>query len=181
MFSIVLPEEELFDDLTQTFGGLQEEVLLELEHSLVSLSKWESFFEKPFLTDEKKTEEETRAYIRFMCLTPNVPPETFERLKDADLTLVNAYITAKMTATWFGETKRKPGPPEIVTAELMYYWMIELKIPMECQHWHLNRLITLIEVCNRHNAPAKKTPKSDLLAERRRMNAERRKQSQSSG
>lgn len=180
MLQLDIPASEHFNDDSQTFS-VQEEVQLVLEHSLVSLSKWESFFEKPFLETQSKTTEETLAYIRFMALDENIPPEIFARISNEHIAQINAYITAKMTATWFGKSKPTGPNPEIVTAELLYYWMFELKIPMECQHWHLNRLLTLIEVCNKKNAPAKKTDRGEMIADRKRMNAERRAAANSTG
>lgn len=180
MLTIVIPQMDIFNDDSQQFSVL-EEFHLELEHSLISLSKWESFFEKPFMETQKKTTEETLAYIRFMALDERVPAAIFDRITNDHMERINAYITAKMTATWFGATRKGAPNPEIVTAELLYYWMFELKIPMECQHWHLNRLLTQIEVCNKKNAPAKKTNRSEMISDRKRMNAERKAKTNSTG
>lgn len=178
MLTITVPAVEYFDEVKEEFIS-QGEVTLELEHSLVSLRKWESKFEKPMMGESAKTNEETLAYIEAMTLTPNVPPEVYTRFTQQNVDDVNAYIEAKMTATWFPENN-KPGKKEIVTAEVIYYWMIALNIPFECQHWHLKQLLTLIEVCNRKNQPEKKAGKPNM-ADRNALNRARRAQAQSAG
>jgi hypothetical protein len=179
VLTIVVPLTERYDEETNTFV-VHTSATLELEHSLVSLSKWESFFEKGFLNQEPKTPEETLWYVRAMTLTPNVPEEVFNSLTKKHVDEIDAYIGAKMTATTFPE-QQSSGSREPITAELIYYWMITLNVPFECQHWHLNRLLTLIRVCNVKNAPAKKRSKSEMMAERQRLNAERRARYGSSG
>jgi hypothetical protein len=179
MLTLTVHGEELWDEETETFI-YPKVAKLELEHSLFSLSKWESKFEKPFLSTKEKTTEEVLGYIEMMCLTPNVPPEVFHNLQQSELNKVNDYIQAKMTATTFSTTGITPQaagkPKEIITNELIYYWMNKLTIPVEFQHWHLNRLFTLIEVHNRKDNPPKKTGamKRDAIADRARLNAERK-------
>lgn len=181
MLRITIPLSEVFDERTSEFA-VAEALTLDLEHSLVSLSKWESKWEVPFLAGDKKTKEETLDYIRMMILGEIPPDEELGRLTEWEFSQINAYIDAKMTATWFNEKHvPKGGPPEVITAEIIYYWMISLSIPFECQHWHLNRLLTLIKVCNYKNAPKKKMSRSETATQQRELNKLRREQSGSRG
>jgi hypothetical protein len=175
VLKITIPGVESFDEFKNEFI-MSDEVHLELEHSLASLSKWESVWEKPFLSSEEKSVEETVSYVRDMVLTPDVPDEVFNQLTNDNLKEINAYIAKKMTATWFNERGPKKPNTKTITSELLYYWMVAHSIPFECQYWHLNRLLTLIRVCNEENAPEEKVSESDMIAERRRLNEERRKQ-----
>lgn len=171
---------ERWDNKKQEF--IQPKVqVLQLEHSLISMSKWESKWCKPFLTSEDKTIEETLDYIKFMTLTPNVNPEVYLHITRANMKEINDYIEAPMTATTFSDNKNAKGKREIITAELIYYWMIALNIPFECQKWHLNKLLTLIKVCNIKNSPPKKRSQKETKNHYEALNAARRKQLNSKG
>lgn len=181
MLQITVPAVELWDEKKEEFvTGLKKQELL-LEHSLISLSKWESKWCKPFLSKEEKTLEETIDYIKCMTITKNVDQEIYERLTYSNIEAINRYIDAPMTATVFSNNKVQAGRREQITSELIYYWMISLNIPMECQKWHLNRLLTLIRVCNIKNTPPKKTNKRDIINQYASLNAARRKQFNTKG
>ncbi len=155
--------------------------VLRLEHSLVSLSKWESKWCKPFFSKKEKTYEETIDYIKCMTLTQNVDPDVYEYLTEENFKQVNEYIVAPMTATTFSEDRSGKVNREIITSELIYYWMIALNIPVEFQKWHINRLLTLIRVCNVKNTPPKKRSKRDIARENAMLNAQRRARLNSKG
>lgn len=174
MLRITIPSREFWDESKNEFVFTKAQTL-QLEHSLVSLSKWEAKWQKAFLSKKEKTYEETLDYVRCMTLTQNVDPEVYHRLTTENIQQINEYISAPMTATYFAEDKSRPSR-ETVTAELIYYWMISCNIPFECQKWHLNRLLALIRVCNIKNSPPKKRSKRDIMSQNAALNAARRKQ-----
>lgn len=173
MLTIVVPEREYFDDNKNEFVHTKE-VTLQLEHSLVSLSKWEAKWNKPFLSSNDKTDEEILDYIRCMTITQNVDKSVYYRLSKENIEKINNYINLPMTATTFSDRNASRNK-ETITAEIVYYWMIALNIPFECQKWHLNRLLTLVKVCSIKNAPPKKMSKNEIFSRNRALNASRRK------
>lgn len=180
MLQITIPAVELWDERKQEFITTKEQTL-QLEHSLVSLSKWESKWCKPFLSKQEKTFEETLDYIKCMTIMPNVDPEVYNYLTNENIEEINNYINAPMTATYFSDDKTVKPSREQITAELIYYWMIALNIPFECQNWHLNRLLTLIKVCNIKNQPPKKISKKEIMRRNTALNAARRKRLNTKG
>ena len=172
MLHIVVPASERYDEINNLFINTKEQTL-NLEHSLVSISKWEMKWHKPFLSTNDKTKEEIKSYVKCMTLTQNVNPEIYDSLSDENYDEIKEYIEAPMTATWFSESK-KGGGRDIITSELIYYWMISLQIPFECQKWHLNRLPTLVRVCNEKNAPSKKMSRQAILQRNKALNDSRR-------
>lgn len=173
MLRITIPEMELYDDDTEEFIKTKA-CHLQLGHSLVSISKWESYWNKPFLSKDPKTTEETMHYIECMTITQNIPYTVYSYLTKYNMQQINEYIESPMTATIISETKKKNGSREIITSEIIYYWMITLSIPLECQKWHLNRLLTLINVCNIKSQPPEKMGRKELNSRNRDLNASRR-------
>lgn len=180
MLQITIQPSELWDEEKQEFINIKGQVL-QLEHSLVSVSKWEAKWCKTFLSREEKTYDETIDYIKCMTITQNVNPDTYKAITKDNMDQINAYISAPMTATWFSNENSGGASRERITSELIYYWMIALNIPFECQKWHLNRLLTLIRVCNIKNKPPKKMSKSEIMNRNASLNAARRKQFNTSG
>jgi hypothetical protein len=179
MFQITIPATELWNELTNEFVQKKEQVL-QLEHSLVSLSKWESKWCKPFLTKTPKTYPETIDYIRCMTINQNIDIDVYNGITSDIIEQVSQYIEAPMTATTFSNEKKLINN-DIITAEIIYYWMVALNIPFECQKWHLNRLLTLINVCNIKNQPKKKTSKREIYSRNAALNAARREKLNTTG
>lgn len=183
MLKITIPPFELYNERTGEFVTSKGQTL-QLEHSLVSLSKWESKWCKSFFSLEPKSEEETIDYVRCMTLTQNVNAEVYAGLTKGNIDDIYDYISAPMTATTFSDnsqnTKGKING-ERITSELVYYWMIALNIPVEFQKWHLNKLLTLIRVCNIKNQPPKKRSSQEIRNDYAALNAARRKALKSKG
>jgi hypothetical protein len=180
MLTITIPATELFDEKTGSFFHTKEQTL-QLEHSLVSLSKWEAKWCKAFLSKEEKTVAETIDYIKCMTITQNVDPNVYNFLSHSNIAEINKYIESPMTATTFYGENQQGRSRETITSELIYYWMIALNIPMECQKWHLNRLLTLIRVCNIKNNPPKKMSRRETASRYAALNAARRNQLNTKG
>ena len=184
MLRIVIPAPvtEDWDEINEEFIYLPagKEQVLCLEHSLVSLSKWESKWCKPFLSSEK-TDEEFLDYIKCMTLSSNVSNDVYGRLTLENFREISNYINAPMTATTFSDDKTKRPNREIVTSELIYYWMVTLNIPFECEKWHIKRLLTLIRVCEIKNNPPKKRSRREIMSRNAALNAARRQQLNTKG
>lgn len=174
MLEIIIPGLELYNEETNEFT-CYDDVKLELEHSLVSISKWESKWCKPFLDGKDKTLDEIVDYVRCMTISDNIESNVYDRLTEENLVVINEYIGRPMTATTFNNEKKSTGR-EIITSEIIYYWMVSFNIPFECQYWHLNRLLTLIKVCNVKNNPPKKMSQKEILARNKALNDARKKE-----
>ena len=173
MLRIYVPETELYDEVNNMFRTVGGGVL-ELEHSLYAISLWEAKWHKPFLSEEPRNYEETISYIK--CMTINdVSQCVYDGLSQENVDAIRKYMEDSMTATWFS-SKSHGASKKVITSEVIYYQMISLNIPFECQHWHLNRLFTLIRVCSEKNAPKKKMSKSQIAARNRALNEQRLKQ-----
>lgn len=178
MLTIYVPPREGYNSKTDEFYEFPGQKL-QLEHSLVSMSKWESKWGISFLDrNTPKTQEQQKDYIRCMTITQNVNPLTYNFLTAENIKAINEYIDHPMTATkFFGDNGKGPGGRKgKITAEQIYYWMIAFQIPFECQKWHLNRLLTLIRVCSIESGQAngKKMSKSEIMKRNAALNAQRK-------
>lgn len=173
MLKLTIGETELFNEADSTFTSI-DGIVIELEHSLVSLSKWESKYQKPFLAKNEKTTEQVLDYIHMMILTTNAPEDILEKFTEKNLADVDTYIESKESATTFGMLPEHKGRGETITSELVYYWLVAYNIPFEVETWHLNRLFSLIRICNVKNSKPKKMSKSARAAQMREVNAQRR-------
>ena len=181
MLQIIIPlTKEGWDEVNEEFVEPIYKTLC-LEHSLVSLSKWESKWHKPFLSKAEKSYEEIIDYIKCMTVTKNVDPEAYNHITSENMKQIDEYIEDPMTATTFSDDESGKRNREIITSEIVYYWMITLGIPFECRKWHLNRLLALIRVCVIKNSPKKKMSASSIMARNAELNAARRKALNSKG
>ena len=179
--SIPLKGGEFYDYNNDEIVIIQP-ITLELEHSLISLSKWESKWKVPFMNEtenQRLSREQSIDYFRFMSIKPVKDPRIFNVLTVSDEQEIFKYISDSMTATTFkdipqdGRPKRRKSK-EIITSEIIYYWMVEFGIPFECEKWHLNRLLTLIRVCQDKQAMPQKMKKKDVLGMYAAQNAKAR-------
>lgn len=174
MFRLIIEPEEMFDERNKIFVPAGDPIEIDLEHSLASLSKWESEYQKPFLTSTQKTPEEIFGYLKAMIVTEGVDPDILNTCSQQNIEAIQAYIDSTQTATTFSMvTKGKPSN-EIITSELIYYWMVAFTIPWEAQYWHLNRLLTLIQICHRKNSKPTPVSKAEVARQRAELNAKRR-------
>jgi hypothetical protein len=180
MLKLIIPGDEWFNEETETFETVGD-IELELEHSLLSLSKWESKFKKPFLSSDGKTIDETLDYIEAMIISPIFPVDIFHRLDQDSIRKINEYIESTESATTFGLMPERKGRGEVITSELIYYWMVAFQIPFECESWHLNRLFSLIRICNIKNSKPKRMSRREISDRNRDLNAQRRAKHNSTG
>lgn len=176
MLQITVPTSELWDEENEVFIQTRA-VTLNLEHSLLAISKWESIYKKPYLEQTQFTQEEDADYIKCMTITPNVDNDTYYAIvNNAEcMSKIRKYIDDPATATFFNEKGKKTGhSSEKITSELIYYWLVVNNIPFECQKWHINRLFSLVRICNIKNQSPKQKKKSQLYSEYNRLNAQRR-------
>lgn len=180
MLRLVIEGDEYYNDDTQEFETFND-VVIELEHSLLALSKWESKYEKPFLSSKEKTPEEILGYIEAMIITPGLDLDVLNRCSQKNIDMIQEYIESSQSATTFGMMPERRGPGEVITSELIYYWMVAFSIPFECENWHLNRLFALIRICNIKNAKPKKMSRHEMAQRNREINEQRRKQLNTTG
>ncbi len=181
MLTIIVPGAESYNERTNEFS-YGKDTKLTLEHSLVSIAKWEAKWHKPFLNNDKKTSEQVLDYIKCMTITQNIGDDVYMRLSTDNISKIDDYIEDPSTATWFSTQEgAKGGRREVITSELIYYWMTCFNIPFECQKWHINRLLTLIRICSIKSQPNKKMSPNAIRARNRDINAARRKMMHTKG
>lgn len=181
MLQLTIPlSPEGWDEVNEVFVE-PKVTTIQLEHSLLSLSKWESKWCEPFLSKKNLTNEESLDYIRCMTVSKNVDPEVYLHLTKENVDEIIEYINAPMTATTFSKNSNGKSSKEVVTSELIYYWMIAYQIPSEYEKWHLNRLLTLIRICGIKNSPPKKMSKGEVMRNNAALNAARRKKLNTKG
>lgn len=184
MLELVIPESELFDESSGEFITVRKAQTIRLEHSLVSLSKWESKWHKPFLSETTpKTTEERIDYLRCMTITQNVSPDVYAEIWNTPKLRqeVLDYLDEPMTATTISRRGGRRPNREVVTAEIIYHWMITWGIPFECQKWHLNRLMMLIDVCSVKSGKPEKMSQAEVIRQNRMLNEARRKKYKTRG
>lgn len=180
MLRIVIEGDESFNEETNIFETFND-VVIDLEHSLISLSKWESKYQKPFLSFGEKSAEEIYGYLKAMVITPDVDLDVIYRCSQKVIDLIQQYIDSNQSATTFGMMPERRGLGETITSELIYYWMVVFNIPFECQYWHLNRLFSLIRICNIKNTKPPKMSRSEMAQRNWEMNVKRRKELNTTG
>ena len=181
MLTIVVPASEVYNELTNEFSYTNE-TTIRLEHSLVSISKWEAKWKIPFLGRGEMTHEQLMDYVKYMTISQNVPEEVYRFLTKSNYDEIGEYIKDPMTATWFSDTSNKSSGREIITSERIYYWMVAYNIPFECQKWHLNRLLTLVKICSIENSKdSNKMSKSAIMRQNSALNKARRSKYKSKG
>jgi hypothetical protein len=173
MLRLIVEGDELFNEETNTFESVND-VVIEFEHSLISLSKWESEYQTPFLSSSQKTPEEIFGYLKAMIVSSDTDPDVLYRLPKEAIDKIQEYIDSSQSATTFGIMPERRGPGEVITSELIYYWMVAFNIPFECQYWHLNRLFSLIRICNIKNSKPEKMSRQELATRNAALNAKRR-------
>ena len=173
MLTITIPACEYYDSLNNRFHYSKEQEIV-IEHSLVSISKWEQKFKVPFL-GRQLSGSEFIEYVKCMTITKNVDPLVYNAMTKQNIEDIKAYMEDPMTATWFSKMRSRTHSGKAITNELVYYWMFALNIPIDCQKWHFNRLTTLIRVCSEENAPKEKMSQAETAAYYAKLNAERKK------
>lgn len=180
MLRLEVAKAEFYNEITEEFEYI-EPTILEIEHSLISISKWEARWHKPFLSTEEKTVEQINHYLRCMTINRNISEEVYKALTPQHYKAIQDYMSDPMTATVIKDGSKSKGNAETLTSELIYYYMFAHNIPLECERWHINRLLTLIRVCNIKSAPPKKKPEREVLRDQAALNAARRKQLNTKG
>lgn len=178
MLKLTIGSDELYDEEKSEFI-IKDGFTIHLEHSLLAISVWEQRFCKPFLGRGEKTKEETLGYVEAMILDEDYPDDVLDRMTPHHLSKVNDYVDSPATATTFSDlADKKPsrGPSQVITSELIYYWMASANVPFECERWHLNRLFALLRIFDVKNSKQKKMSRSEIASRNRALNEQRKAQ-----
>ena len=175
MLTITVPGIDFWDSEREIFI-VRDEFVLELEHSLVTLSKWEQKYEKPYLGPEKHSTEEVLGYVAAMAVTQDLSPEVLVRLSEDNFVEISEYINKKASGTFFSDVMPGKRSSEIITSELIYYWLSAFHIDFNpVENWHLTRLFNLLRVASVKNAPEKKRSRASIAQEQKALNEQRLK------
>lgn len=155
-------------------------VRLQFEHSLRSLSKWESKNKIAFLAGREKTPAQMVDYYRCMLLSPE-DPDLVYLLDPSQMEELTNYINENQTASSVPNEGPTQYNPETTTSELVYFWMTALKINWEAQDWHFSRLMMLVQITSYKQQPPKKRNPREVLSDMRRENERRKKLFNTSG
>lgn len=170
MLKLLIDSFDVWDDNSQEFITYDKKTIC-LEHSLLSVSKWESIYKKPFLNESEKSPQEVIDYFKCMLIDES-DSVYLNNISDKDVQKIQEYIEDPMTASWVsGDTSRDRS---VITSELIYYWMVSAQIPFETERWHLNRLLMLIRIFGEKTNPSRKKSRAQIIEEQRRLNNERR-------
>lgn len=181
MLRLIIEGDEFYNEKTEEFEIVDDDTIIDLEHSLMSVSKWESKYQKPFLISKEKSPEEILGYLKCMIITPNADFDVLYKCSQKNIDQIQEYIDSAQSATTFGSMPERRGSGEIITSELIYFWMVSFNIPFECQYWHLNRLFSLIRICNIKNSKPQKMSRRELAQRHAELNARRRAELGTSG
>lgn len=175
MLRLIIPGDLVFNETASEFSTVGD-VVLDLEHSLLSLSKWESKYGKPFLSVGPQTADEIFDYLEFMVVTPDGDLDALRRCPQSVVDKIQEYIDSSQSATTFGEMPKRRGPTEVITSELIYYWLLTFHISFECEAWHLNRLFSLIRICNIKNSKPRRMGRGEVARRNHDLNMKRRQE-----
>lgn len=173
---VTIPDQEMWDSEKNEFVYVKG-CTIRMKHSLLSISKWEMTWKKPFLKPGYvMTEEETLDYYRCMTITQNVDPGIYRYIPTSEQEKINKYIETPMSA-YIPQNKKSGGVKHTFVSEHIYYWMTAANIPQSYEKWHLSRLLNLLEIAANENDPkkSKKMSRGEIYKQNQELNSARRK------